>query len=378
MKKISILSLHLGFGGIEKAVSILANSLCDKYEVEIACTYRLYEKPGFYINPKVKIIYLNSELKPNKERLKETLKNKKFISFVRESSYSAKVLYYRKKTMIDYIKNCDSDVIISTRDIFNKWLGDYGHSSLKVGWEHNHYHGDMKYANKIIKSVKKLDYLVTVSNSLYEFYSGHLDKCKCIFIPNSIDKISNITSKLNNKRLISVGRLSPEKGQLDLLKMFKKLHDKDSDYSLDIVGDGVLYNDLKKYVIDNDLNDSVKLHGFQGSEYISKLFENSSIFLLTSFTESFGIVLIEAMNYGIPCIAFDSAEGAREVIDNCKNGYLISNRNFDDMIEKIEFLIDNKDIREKMGKCAYKSVAKYSSNVISKEWISLIDGVVLK
>ena len=55
MKKVSILSLHLGYGGIEKCVVTLANSLCSKYEVEIAVCYKLYDKPAFDIDDRVKI-----------------------------------------------------------------------------------------------------------------------------------------------------------------------------------------------------------------------------------------------------------------------------------------------------------------------------------
>jgi len=274
--------------------------------------------------------------------------------------------------MIDYLKDCDSDIIISTRDIFNEWLGEYGHSKLKIGWEHNHHHGNMKYANRIINSVKNLDYFILVSKDLNSFYSERV-KCKCFFIPNSINDIPNVYSKLNNKRLISVGRLSPEKGYLDLLNIFLKLHSIDSDYSLDIVGDGVLMNELEKFISDNNLNNCIKLHGFQSTEYINKLLLNSSIYLMCSHTESFGIVLLEAMSYGLPCIAFDSAEGAREVIEDGKNGYLISDRSFDNMIEKIGYLVDNSNVREKMGEYARKSVEKYTSDSVIKQWYKIIE-----
>ena len=58
--------------------------------------------------------------------------------------------------MVNYIKNCDSDVIISTRDVFNEWLSLYGRKDIiRIGWEHNHFHNNYKYAHKIINSAKK-------------------------------------------------------------------------------------------------------------------------------------------------------------------------------------------------------------------------------
>ena len=65
MKKISILALHLGYGGIEKSIVSLANILCTRYEVEIASCYRLYDTSAFELDPRVKVKYLIKDLKPN-------------------------------------------------------------------------------------------------------------------------------------------------------------------------------------------------------------------------------------------------------------------------------------------------------------------------
>ena len=94
---------------------------------------------------------------------------------------------------------------------------------------------------------------------------------------------------------------------------------------------------------------------------------------MTSYTESFGIVLIEAMSHGLPCIAYDSAEGAREIINSGENGYLIKNRNAEMMIKKISDLIDNSSERKKIGKNARNSISKYTSDVVGEEWYTLIE-----
>ena len=65
MKKISILALHLGYGGIEKCIVNLANALCENYDIEIAVCYKLYDKPSFDIDKRVKIKYLNKDIVPN-------------------------------------------------------------------------------------------------------------------------------------------------------------------------------------------------------------------------------------------------------------------------------------------------------------------------
>ena len=375
MKKVSILALHLGYGGIEKCISVLANLLCTRYQVEIAVCYKILEEPAFHLDERVKVIYLNDDIKPNREAFINALKKKNPVKVLKEGSYSMKVLYRRKKYMCDYIRNCNSNVIISTKDIFNYWTCSYAHDGvIKIGWEHNHYHKSTKYATNMINSAKNLDYFVLVSSDLQKFYSSKLvnSKVMCIYIPNAIESIPNKVSSLKDKRLISVGRLSHEKGFIDLLKVYNVLQLEYPDWCLDIVGDGVERGKLEEYIKKHHL-DNVTLHGFQGKEYIDELLNKSSIYVMTSFTESFGIVLLEAMSHGVPCIAYDSAEGAREIINSGDNGFLIKNRNLDAMVLKIRNLIENEKLRKNVGKAARESINKYTNEVVGEEWFTLIE-----
>lgn len=370
MKKISILSLHLNYGGIERAVVSLANYLCKFYDVEIACTYKINEESSFKLDKKVNVKYL-TDVVPNKKEFKKALKSFKLITAFKEGLKSIKILNLRKKSMIEYISNTDSDVIISTRDLFNNLLSKYKKNQLTIGWEHNHHHGDMKYAKKIVNSVKSLDYFVLVSNNLKEFYEKELPNTKCVYIPNTLDSISKTVSNLKEKRLVSVGRLSKEKGYIDLLDMSKTIFKDNKDWHLDIVGDGSERETLEKYIKDNNLSKNVTLHGFRDKDYINKLLSKSSIYLMTSYTESFGIVLIEAMNYGLPLVAFDQAEGAREIITK-KNGYLIDNRDKSKYIEKVNELINDYDLRVKLGTEGKKDSLDYDPEIVYKKWIDLI------
>ena len=69
MKRVVILALHLGYGGIERAISDLANSLVDDYIVEIVSTYKVYDKPVNRLDRRVLVTYL-SDLKHNRKNLK--------------------------------------------------------------------------------------------------------------------------------------------------------------------------------------------------------------------------------------------------------------------------------------------------------------------
>lgn len=374
MKKITILALHLGYGGIERCISNLVNSLCNDYEIEIISTYKLFDTPVFKIDDKVTIKYLITDMKPNKKEIKEALSKFKIITLVKELIKSKKILKLKKELMINYIKNCHSDIIISTRDIHNLWLSKYGNSSsIKIGWEHNFHNNDQKYINKIIKSVYGLNYFVLVSKSLKEFYDGKTGNCKCVYIPNSISYIPKNKSKLDGKNLISVGRLEVEKGYSDLIDVFEMVHKIYPDLKLNIIGDGSLREELQKKINKLNLSDNIILHGFKDSKYIEKELLKSSIYLMSSLTESFGLVLIEASSFGLPCIAFSSANGACEIIKDNWDGYLIENRDKEKMAKRIVNLIKNPERRIIMGDNAYKKSINYKADNIKDMWVKLFE-----
>ena len=376
MKRITILALHLGYGGIENCISNLANSLVDDYEVNIVSTYKLYEKPVFKLNDKIKIKYLMTDLKPNKQELKQSLKKLKLITIFKELKKSLKILKLKKNLMIEAIKNCDSDVIISTRDIHNNWLSKYGRDkTLKIGWEHNHHHNNKRYINKVTKSVLGLDYFVLVSKDLTKFYSEKLKdkKVKCVYIPNSINFFPQEKAKLETENLISIGRLSHEKGYLDLIDIFKELHQKYPDSKLNIIGDGPDRKKIEKKIRDNKLEDYIILHGFQEKEYINKYLEKSSVYIMTSYTESFGLVLLEAFAYGIPCVAYSSAEGANEIISDNWDGYLIKDRDKNKMIKRICELLSNRNRRLIMGANGIKKAQEFNTQKTKQKWIEIIN-----
>ena len=283
----------------------------------------------------------------------------------------------KRKVLIDAIDSCDSDIIISTRDYTNKYLGEYRNNNvIDIGWEHNHPHGDKVIMKRLRNSCKYLDKLVVVSRDLKHIYSEDFKnndiKCQVEYIPNFLEKLPKKINKLDNKNIISVGRLEPEKGFLDLVSVFKLIELKDGEVYLNLVGDGSQKDKIFKNIVDNNISRKVKMPGYLDFEELNKLYEETSLYLMTSYTESFGLVLIEAMSHGIPVIAFSCAEGAKELINNGVNGYLINNRNEHEMADRAVKLLNNPDKLKELGENARTTALKYSKDEVKKMWIKLL------
>ena len=372
MKKISFLALHLSVGGIEKAICSLANSLCTDYEVEILATYKMTDKPAFFLDERVKYRYL-TDVKPNGREWKDSLKHFKLITLIKESFKSIRILKLRSETMAKAVRESDSDIIISSRYLFNRILAENARESVyKIGWEHNHYSISEKHEKNVIDSIRSLDAFVCCSKDIRDHYENYTRNC--LYIPNSIDYYPEERNKLDSLNLISVGRFSKEKGYVDLIRVFNEIVKKQPQLRLHLIGDGEEMPAVKDCIETNGLSDSVTLHGFQNKDYINQQFSNASLYLMTSLTEAFPIVLLEAMAFGLPCIAFDSAQGANEIIQDGYNGYLVKNRDVNEYAEKVLEVMHNDDLRNELGKNARETSLQFSEERVKQMWIDLLEG----
>lgn len=375
--KVSIYALHLGYGGVEKYVITLANMLADCHEVEIISTYKMQEETAFFVRPEVRIKYLIEELKPNREEFSKALKSKNPLSIIRQGWRSLKILYWKRHRNIVSLKNCHSDVIISTRVFHNHLIGKYVSDDIvKITGEHNYHNNDQKYIVSVLKSCRGFDYFIPISRELCDFYREPMKEIgvQTKYIRFCIDENPDSQApEFKEKNLISVGRFSHEKGMVDLVRLFGRIHERDKSICLNIVGAGEEFETVSALVEEKGLKDSVILHGQQDKQYIYTLMHDMSLYVMTSYTESFGIVLLEAMSCGIPCLAYSSAQGAHEIIKNGCNGWLIDNRDEEKMTEKIlELLADPEKLRD-LSKNAYVTAEEFNYDNTKQAWLTLME-----
>ncbi len=377
--KISIYALHLSFGGVEKYVATLANMLCESHQVEIVSTYKIDAEPAFPIDERVSITYLLDDLKPNKEEFKAAIRKKNIPAILSEGIKAVKVLLKKKSVNIKSLKNCNSDVIISTRAFHNELIGKYApEKAVKITGEHNHHNNNKEYVNEVIASCRGFDYFIPISKELCDFYREPMRNIgvETKYIRFCIDKNESFTApKLEGFDIISVGRLSPEKGSLDLVNVFESIASKEPRARLHIVGDGQEYSRIEALTREKKLSDKIVLHGFQNKKYIYEHLPKCSLYLMTSYTESFGLVLLEAMSCGIPCIAFDSAQGAHEIIENGENGFLIENRSIEAMTDTVCRLLSHKDELTRLSAGALKTADDFSYEKTKAAWLDLMNNI---
>lgn len=373
MKKITFLVLHLGYGGVESATINSANALCKKYEVEIISFYKLLNNQENNINKNVKIKYLyNGE--PNKKEFMQCLKKRKVFKVLKEGVKALSILRKKKKFIINELKKCDSFAIVSTRMEFSTLLSKYGkNNAIKIAQEHHHHNNNKKYIKTLSKKYYNIDYLFALTEGLKQDYMKFLEKnkhTKVIVVPNMLASFPDKKSDLKKHNLITVSRLDYGKRNNELIDIVSKM---DNDWKLFIIGDGKEYNNLLLQIEKLNLKDKVVLTGYKTKQEIEDYMLESSIFLMASVTEGLPMVLLEAMSYGIPCIAYRTDSGVPDIIYNNKNGYVIENRNEIDYIDSLKKLINNEDLRKKMGNESLITSKKYLPYEIIKIWNKVLE-----
>lgn len=222
------------------------------------------------------------------------------------------------------------------------------------------------YLYKLIKTASS--YIVPGAKSESYLINMGVLKGSIYRIANPVDnnyylsqfiKLSNKENVDNSKsiKILFVGRLMESKGVWELLYALEKLNSvyEDGKIELRIVGDGILSNQLKSWVANQNIQ-NIYFIGHLEKEDLCKEYYNADIFVLPSHYEPWGLVVNEAMIFHLPIIATNTIGAADEIIFNNKNGFLIEPKNTDMLFSAIRDLVDNKSIRKAMGNESAKMI----------------------
>lgn len=171
------------------------------------------------------------------------------------------------------------------------------------------------------------------------------------------------------KKILYVGRIDSKQKRVNLLlKIWEKVWKQLPDWSLDIVGDGPELPKLKEYALVHQLED-IHFYGFDNPK---SYYESASIFTMTSSFEGFGIVLVEAMQYGVIPIAFNSYLSVTDIIDDGVNGLLVDAMDVDKYVEALVSLAHDKARRKRMGLAAIEKAKLFSIDSVVDKWEDLL------
>lgn len=151
------------------------------------------------------------------------------------------------------------------------------------------------------------------------------------------------------KHLLYIGEISPRKNVIKLLKAAEALKNIRRDFVLDLVGDGSEREILQSYAKEKGLEDVIRFHGFKQKKDLPFFYGQAACFLFQTDFDIWGLVLVEAMASGIPCISSIHAGATVDLIQDGKTGFIIDFNNKESFFEKIIWIFDNPDLADKIG-----------------------------
>ena len=222
----------------------------------------------------------------------------------------------------------------------------------------------------IMKSLNNCQCVVTLTRQDVPFWQRYTQRIEVI--PNMLTITPKMVSSYRVKRVISAGRYMSEKGFDRLLKAWGLIKKDFCDWELYIFGNG----DRAPYQnIVEQLQLGEAVHLMPATEDIAEEFSKSSIYVMGSRYEGFGLVLAEAMSCGLPCVSFDCPYGPRKIITDGEDGLLAEDGNLEDIAKKLERLMSDEELRKDMGAKAIQNISRFKPEVIMAQWMNLFNSI---
>lgn len=218
------------------------------------------------------------------------------------------------------------------------------------------------------RKLKAVDMMVALTQGDANDWSKY---CKNVCVIPNVVQLNNSGrySSCDSKIVIYVGRFSDQKDVWSLLKIWKNVHQRFPDWDLHMYGEGEQKIPFAKAVNEADLN--IKI--YPPTRDIFDKYLESSLLIMTSRYEPFGLVLPEAMSCGLPVASFDCPYGPADIITDGIDGFIIKKRHIVDFSDKVCQLINDESHRKEMGLKAIDSSTRFSAEKIMPQWKKLFE-----
>lgn len=371
-------------GGVERVVSTLANELSSSNNIEVVSFYKTREEEFFEYKDLVKLNYLTVQKHRKSEKV--TFKSSLYYFFRIIEKITDYIILNMKLT-----EKCEeitsNDIVICGRiDVAIKIIPFIEESKKIIVRDaiHFNYYNELT-KRKIIKILPKVTVLIVSSDEskkIYEklFVNSNL-KIEKIYNPLGIEP--KIGYSFKNRTIIAIGRMSSQKGYNNLLKAFKIVNEKYSDWKLKILGS--TDKELQNYINELDIKNNVILENGK-SDVVPEL-NASSIYVMTSRYEGYANALVEAMACGVPSITYNWLCGSEEIITNKKDGIIVKlqdrekyasgldyDKDVKNLANSIIYLIEHEHVCKDYSTIAAEKINQTrNKNVIINKWREIIN-----
>lgn len=357
--RITFIIYHLSSGGAERIMASLVGYFNNHYDVELI----VYSNEDFFFP------------------IPENVRVHKIVSKKQNTLFS---FLNRLIKTYSILKNRKPDVVLSFLTETNI-TATICSSLLRIPIIVSERTNPLKHKlSKTVLILRNIVYkfcssLVVQTNESRQYFAEFVKESKIVVIPNFVDlkKFDQFNRlRIPNKQILSIGRLSFEKGHDLLIKAFASSKSRHQGWKLIIVGDGPLFQSYNRLIEQFDSRESIQLVG-KKNNVLEYLF-SSAFFVLPSRYEGFPNVLLEATATGLPCIAFNCGMGISEVVENGFNGLLADAEDYESLKECIDSLSENTELQRKFKGNAKIKVQEFEINKIMTLWNSLIQDVCKK
>lgn len=366
-------------GGMERVLlnKVTYLSALPEWEVSVVTTDQ-HQRPSFYPFPE-KVRMTDLEINYSDDNDKGIWK--------KITSYLCKRKEHKRKLTALLLKE-KPDIVVSLYPSESSFIPDIKDGSKKVLELHFNKFFRIQYGRKGIigligrwrtrqdeRIVRRFDKFVVLTNEDKGYWGG-LPNIEVI--PNAAIHVSKNYSEVKNKRVIAVGRLDYQKGFDRLIQAWKLVQHtgRFSDWKLDIFGQGEWREMLQQMIDKQGLQNTVKIN--PPTNAILNEYVHSSLLVMSSNYEGFGMVLVEAMSCGVPVISFDCKCGPKDIIQPGINGLLVPNGDIQALADAMMKVMEDEAYRKMLSLNARKVVDTYSEQAVMSQWILLFTSITAK
>lgn len=348
MKVLFIISALNLSGGTERVATTLANALSDKYDVAI-------------------VSRATKDKRSNAFGLKSTVNDIKFTGGTIRFIIQCKRYISQSKpdiVIIHTMSKLTPVLLLAGITADNVWSLE--HISFDF---HSHLFRYLRY-----KLYKKLHKVITLTHEDAKNYAFIANKVTVVANSNPLPIRKSVDS-LDSKTIVSIGRLTSQKGYDLLIQAWSLIEIRYPEWSFHIYGEGEDKEKLEALITRLNLR-NITLKGITTN--VQTVYDTAEFYVMSSRHEGLPVVLIEAQSRGLPVVSFDCPSGPAEIISDNIDGYLVENGNTDMLADRISHLIENEALRKEFSNEALLSAKRFEPEGIISRWMNLIETTVSK